>query len=95
MNKNLIEVREKIQKTDLQILDLIKQRVQLCEEAFSCKTAINSKIYNPDIENEKIRQICQLNTSSLSSNSIKTIFQVIIQECREFQIENLNNHKSK
>ncbi|NQY43026.1 MAG: chorismate mutase [Legionellales bacterium] len=95
MNKNLIEIRKKIQQTDLQILDLIKQRVELCEKALSCKIAINSKIHNPDVENEKLRKICQLNTSRLGSKSIKTIFQIIIQECRDFQIEILNNNESK
>ncbi len=93
MYKNLIETRKKIEQIDLQLLELIKERADLCIDTLSYKMAINAEIYAPNIEKDKINKICKANTSKLSDISIKNIFQLIIQQCRELQIENQKNKR--
>ena len=90
MSNKLDTIRKDINSIDNEILSLITKRSELLEDVLDekIKLAKNEKlkIFIPDRESQIIQRLIEDNTSKLDAKSIKTIFQSIINECRNFQI---------
>jgi len=80
MNK-LKELREKIDRIDRQILDLVSQRAHFVKEVWNIKQMGKVGPYAADREKIIHQRLAKLNRGPLSNENIKIIFQEIISAC--------------
>ena len=82
MSLQLTKIREKINTIDDKILNLLKERIALAQQALSEKTKQpdnQQSIFDPLREHRMLDELMQKNTSSLSNDGIKDIFSAIIK----------------
>lgn len=85
------DLRQKIDKIDSNILELLKNRASLTKEIGKIKFLNNLPVYNKDRELKILKQIQRRNKCPLTNEAIKNIFKVIIYECRNLQTQNRIN----
>lgn len=86
----LQRLREKIDKLDYKIHDLMNDRAKLALEVSAVKIRYhgkNTEFYRPEREKIIIDKIKSHNQGPLDENAIANIFEKIIQSCRELQIQ--------
>ena len=95
--KSLQEAREKINSIDLQIMDLLTARAKVLDAVLKAK--IDSadgnliKVFDPKREAEVIANLVQKNKSALPDNAIVSIYEAIMNACRNLQINRIDNAK--
>lgn len=79
----LSELREKIDKIDAEILQLINQRATYAKEIAVTKTALGSQgtFYRPDRESLVLRRISELNQGPLSNHTAVRFFRELMSAC--------------
>ncbi len=82
---DLKELREAINKVDLQILELIKERSEFVEQVGKFKHQTSGKIYVPEREKQIFEKLRTNNRSKISSEAIISIFTEIISACRSLE----------
>jgi chorismate mutase len=80
------QLRKKIDKVDFQILDLFKQRVEICRTIGSMKKSLGMKIHDISRENCVYEQVkARSKKLGLDSDSIDLIYHQIVNMCSEVQ----------
>jgi chorismate mutase / prephenate dehydratase len=82
---DLNELRDNINKVDLEILELIKKRSEFVEMVGHVKSKNSGKIYVPEREKQIFDKLIKHNSSKLHSESIISIFTEIISACRSLE----------
>lgn len=82
---DLNELRENINKVDLEILELLKKRSEFVEMVGHVKSKNSGKIYVPEREKQIFDKLIKNNNSKLHSESIISIFTEIISACRSLE----------
>ena len=82
---DLNDLRENINKVDLEILELIKKRSEFVEMVGHVKNKNSGKIYVPEREKQIFDKLISKNSSKLHSESIISIFTEIISACRSLE----------
>lgn len=80
----LSELREKIDKIDAEILQLINQRAMLAKEVAVTKIATGGTdctFYRPDRESQVLRRISELNQGPLSDHTAVRFFRELMSAC--------------
>lgn len=88
--EGLQRLREKIDKLDYEIHDLINERAKLALEVSAVKIHYhgkNTEFYRPEREKIIIDNVKAHNQGPLDEEAIAHIFETIIQACRELQIQ--------
>lgn len=75
---NIKELRQKINKIDLQILQLINRRVKLALDIGRIKTKSRGEYYAPDREREVYQRLVSSNKGPLPSRALKSIYREIM-----------------
>ena len=97
------QLRQKIDDTDLRILELLNRRAGFALEIGKIKRGMNMPIYCPDREKDVIRNVVSNNRGPLSEKAIVRLYERIIDESRRlereeavkyYQTENGNEEKS-
>lgn len=79
----LNELREKIDSTDKQILELINQRAAYAMQVAKTKTALGEQgtFYRPDRESLVLRRIKELNSGPLPDQTVVRFFRELMSSC--------------
>ncbi|MBW2084577.1 MAG: prephenate dehydratase [Deltaproteobacteria bacterium] len=77
-DKDLHELRQRIDKLDENILDLLNQRQSLSKEIGQHKNAEGRSLFDPGRENEVLARLKALNTGTLSPEALEHIYREII-----------------
>ncbi|MEM9242571.1 MAG: prephenate dehydratase domain-containing protein [Pseudomonadota bacterium] len=97
MNNELENLRKQINDIDSQVLDLITQRAEVAKLVLASKLKMAGgeapQIFFPQREREVIARLIDKNTSALPGQSIASIFQAIMNACRNLQITMLADTK--
>jgi chorismate mutase len=77
--------RERIDDLDRRILDLLSERTRIVEEIGRVKRHLNLPIYEPRREDEVFENVARHNPGPLAADSVKRVFERIIDEMRTIQ----------
>ncbi len=88
---SLAECREKIDDLDRKLVDLLNERTRIVEEIGRVKREENMAIYEPKREVQVFENITAHNRGPLSAESLKGIFERIIDEMRRIQKERMQD----
>ncbi|HWR52420.1 MAG TPA: chorismate mutase [Bryobacteraceae bacterium] len=81
----LAECRDRIDEVDLKILELLNERTRAVEQIGLIKQQMSMPIYEPKREEEVYRNIREHNQGPMPSDSVKRVFERIIDEMRQVQ----------
>ncbi len=84
--------RNKIDAIDDQILQLLNERAACAIEIGKIKKSKNKAIYSPEREKAIFARLAAQNKGPLNENSIKTLFERIIDESRHIE-RKISNHE--
>ena len=77
--------RERIDDLGRRILDLLSERTRIVEEIGRVKRHLNLPIYEPRREDEVFENVTRHNPGPLAADSVKRVFERIIDEMRTIQ----------
>ncbi len=86
-NTTLLELRQRIDAIDDQILALVKERLRCAKEIGQIKAKDNLAKWDPQREREIIDRILQKNAKEFPDQPLRSIFNEIITTCRLSQKE--------
>jgi chorismate mutase-like protein len=89
--RHLVVHRDRIDAVDRDLLRLLNERTRVVEEIGRIKREANMPIYEPKREDEVFRNVMENNTGPLSADSVKRIFERIIDEMRKVQRERMES----
>jgi chorismate mutase-like protein len=82
---DLSRCRERIDEIDLRLVQLLNERTSIVEEIGRIKQSLTLGIYEPKREEQVFENIRTHNRGPLPSDSLKRIFERIIDEMRNVQ----------
>ena len=82
---DIADWRDRIDKADSEILELLNERARCACEIGKIKAQISMDVYNPARERKIMAKLSELNGGPLSDKSIHAIFEKIIEECRALE----------
>ena len=77
--------RDRIDRVDLRILELLNERTRVVEEIGNIKRSLELPIYEPKREDQVFRNVIENNPGPLPPDAVKRIFERIIDEMRTVQ----------
>ena len=84
-NNKLQELREKIDKIDTQIIELLKERIKVAKEIGKIKENIGYESFDLLREKEILNKILKINQKVFPEDALKIIYSEIIKACRSVQ----------
>lgn len=84
-NLDLAELRRDIDAVDQQLLKLLHDRVRLVLQVGEYKRANNMKVYDPERERVVIDRLCSAAEPPLDAETIRRIFERLIDESRRIE----------
>lgn len=81
----LAQLRDRIDEVDLGILDLLNQRTVVVQQIGRIKQTMAMPIYEPKREDEVFANVMTKNHGPLPNDSVKRLFERIIDEMRTVQ----------
>ncbi len=66
-------IREKIDRLDQQLVQLLNERLSLAAEIGRLKRSSGGQIYVPEREDAVLRKVCALNTGPIKDPALKAI----------------------
>ncbi len=85
----LEECRRRIDELDLQLLETLNERTRVVEKIGQAKQVLKLPIYEPKREDQVYANVTGHNRGPLPAESLKRIFERIIDEMRTLQKINL------
>jgi chorismate mutase/prephenate dehydratase len=85
MSSQIKELRARIDKLDLQILELVNKRAALAAEIGKQKNDHGTEIFSPEREEEVYRNVLEANKGPLDQATIRAIFREIMSGSRALQ----------
>jgi chorismate mutase/prephenate dehydratase len=82
---NLPQIRQKIDKIDAQLLELLNARTRLAEEVGRVKRASGQAVFAPDREEILLRALAKKNPGPLDTASLRAIYREILSASRSRQ----------
>uniref|UniRef100_A0A7V4JQL7 Bifunctional chorismate mutase/prephenate dehydratase n=1 Tax=Thermodesulfobacterium geofontis TaxID=1295609 RepID=A0A7V4JQL7_9BACT len=84
-NNKLQELREKIDKIDTQIIELLKERIEVAKKIGKIKENIGYESFDLLREKEILNKILKINQKIFPEDALKIIYSEIIKACRSVQ----------
>jgi chorismate mutase len=81
----LAECRRKIDAIDRELRELLNTRTRIVEEVLRMKDLLDLPIQERDREDYVIRNVTENNPGPLPDESLRRLFECLMQEMREFQ----------
>ncbi len=85
MNPNLQQLRKRIDLLDNQIVSLLNRRLRLAQQVGNLKIQNGGRIYDPQREQQLLRQLCSTQKGPMPSNELRFIYQRILKASRNHQ----------
>lgn len=83
---NLLELRERIDVIDDQLLDLLNERMKVVKEVGELKRSTNTIIYRPEREKQILDRLAKNNKGLLSRSAIEAIYLEIFAVSRNLEL---------
>lgn len=90
--KDLLELRDEIDKIDQQIVSLYEQRMKISEQVAGYKISTGKKVFDKERENQKLSTLTALADSSFTRHGIRELFEQIMAMSRKKQYQLLTEH---
>ncbi len=90
--KDLLELRDEIDKIDQQIVSLYEERMKISEQVASYKISTGKKVFDKERENQKLSMLTALADSSFTRHGIRELFEQIMAMSRKKQYQLLTEH---
>lgn len=84
---NITELREKIDKLDQRMLEMLNERAQIAQEIGAFKRKNGLTILDRNRETVVLDRLKALNKGPLTDDNIQNIFSAIIIACRDLQTQ--------
>jgi len=89
---DLLELRDKIDVIDKQIVDLYEERMDICKQVAEYKIENGKKVFDKVREEEKIRKVQALTHSDFTKYGVQELFEQIMSMSRKLQYQLLAEH---
>ena len=90
--KDLLELRDEIDKVDKQIVALFEERMQISEDVAKYKIANGKKVFDKDRERSKLETLKGLADNDFNRHGIEELFQQIMSMSRKLQYQLLTEN---
>uniref|UniRef100_UPI0040564B03 prephenate dehydratase n=1 Tax=Acetatifactor sp. TaxID=1872090 RepID=UPI0040564B03 len=91
---NLLELRDKLDVIDAQIVELYENRMDLCKQVAEYKIENGKKVFDKVREQEKLAKVKALTHNEFNSHGIVELFEQIMSMSRKLQYQILAEHGS-
>ena len=91
---DLLELREKIDVIDRQIVSLYEQRMEICSQVAEYKIRTGRKVFDRQREMEKLAKVKSLTHNDFNSHGVEELFEQIMSMSRKLQYQLLAQHGS-
>lgn len=85
--KDLLELRDEIDKIDRQMVALFEERMQICQEVAEYKIANGRKVFDKEREQSKIETLTAMAGSEFNRTGVAELFQQIMSMSRKLQYQ--------
>jgi chorismate mutase len=85
----LADCRRRIDDVDLRLLKLLNERTSIVEEIGRIKQSLSLPIYEPKREDQVFENVVSHNSGPLAGDSVRRVFERIIDEMRTIQRERM------
>lgn len=91
---DLLELRNRIDEIDGQIVELYEKRMDICKKVAEYKIETGKKVFDRVREEEKIRKVKAMTNSDFASRAVEELFEQIMSVSRKLQYQLLAEHGS-
>ncbi len=92
---DLLELREKLDRIDEEIVKLYEERMELCSQVADYKIATGKKVLDKSREEEKLRKVCALTHNDFNACGVQELFEQIMSTSRKLQYHKLGEKGAK
>lgn len=92
MPLDLNKIREEIDKTDEEIVELFESRMKLCSDVAEYKISTGKKVLDKERENQKIEKVESLAHNEFNRHAVSELFSQIMSISRKMQYQILSKH---
>lgn len=89
MQKDLVELRNRIDEIDEQIVALYEERMEVCKGVADYKIANGKKVFDRAREDEKLQKVSALAHNEFTSHGVQELFEQIMSMSRKLQYQML------
>jgi len=82
---NIGVLREKIDKIDKELLELLSNRIQVVHQVGEIKREKGIGVFDPNREEKLLQELVQVAPGSFDAEAIRNIFSAIVAECRRLE----------
>ena len=91
---DLLDLRNKLDKIDAQIVELYEDRMELCKQVAEYKISNGKKVFDKQREAEKLATVKSLTHNDFNAHGIQELFEQIMSMSRKLQYQLLAEHGS-
>ena len=91
---DLLELRDKLDVIDAQIVELYEKRMDVCRQVAEYKIEAGKKVLDRQREAEKLAKVKSLTHNEFNSHGIEELFEQIMSMSRKLQYQLLAEHGS-
>ena len=91
---DLLELRDRIDEIDAQIVELYENRMDICKQVAEYKISTGKKVFDKVREEEKLRKVKALTHNDFNCRGIEELFEQIMSMSRKLQYGLLAEHGS-
>ncbi len=91
---DLLDLRNKLDEVDEQIVKLYEQRMELCSQVAQYKIETGRKVFDRQREKEKLEKVKSLVTGDFNSHGVEELFEQLMSMSRKLQYKLLAEHGS-
>ncbi len=91
---DLLELRDKLDVIDAQIVELYEKRMDICRQVAEYKIEAGKKVFDKQRETEKLAKVKALTHNEFNSHGIEELFEQIMSMSRKLQYQLLAEHGS-
>ena len=89
---DLLELREKLDQIDEQIVKLYEERMEICSQVADYKIETGKKVLDKSREEEKLRKVRSLAHNEFNAHGVQELFEQIMSMSRKLQYNKLAEH---
>lgn len=90
--RDLLEIREQIDKIDSQIVELYEKRMECTTQVAEYKIATGKKVFDKEREISKLEKLESLASNQFNQRSVRELFELIMSISRKRQYQLLTEH---
>lgn len=90
--KDLLELRDEIDRIDRTMVELFEERMQVCSDVARYKIANGKKVFDKEREQSKLETLSNLAQDDFNKHGVKELFQQIMSMSRKLQYQMLEEH---